>query len=54
VRVGGRDLEGVVTEPGLRPDPDADTLHYQLEVRVPWPADASAWRAGQPAEIVLP
>lgn len=53
VRVGGTELDGVVADPGLVADPDSDGLQYVIEVHFA-PPQGSQWRAGQPAEIVLP
>lgn len=53
VRVGGTQLDGVVVDPGLLPDPDSDSLQYPVEVRFDRPQGGD-WRAGQAAEILLP
>ncbi len=53
VRVGGTELSGVVVDPGLVIDPDSDDLQYRVEVHVDRPQGGD-WRAGLPAEIVLP
>ncbi len=53
VRVAGRELDGVVVNPGLLPDPDGDTPRYPVEVHFA-PPQGSDWRAGLAAEILLP
>ena len=53
VRVGGTQLDAVVVDPGLISEPDSAKLQYRVEVRFE-PPQGSDWRAGQPAEIVLP
>jgi multidrug efflux system membrane fusion protein len=53
VRVGGTQLDGVVVDPGLVPDPDSGSLQYPVEVRFERPPGGD-WRAGQAAEILLP
>lgn len=53
VRVDGTQLDAVVVDPGLILDPDSADLQYRVEVRFDRP-HGGEWRAGQPAEIVLP
>lgn len=53
VRVGDSELQGVVSDPGLLADPDSDRQQHVIEVRFPLP-QGSGWRAGQPAEVLLP
>jgi multidrug efflux pump subunit AcrA (membrane-fusion protein) len=53
VRVADTELDGVVTAPGLVADRDGDDPQYFIEVRFGLP-QGSQWRAGQPAEILLP
>jgi hypothetical protein len=53
VRVDGVDLNGTLVEPGLVAPGHGDPDGYEIEVQFAPPADRD-WRAGQPAEVLLP
>ncbi|MCO6414302.1 MAG: HlyD family efflux transporter periplasmic adaptor subunit, partial [Thiogranum sp.] len=53
VKIDGLTLDGVLVDPGLAVFDKDGAGRYSVEVEFDWPAQRN-WRAGQPAEILLP